>query len=123
MNLGDYIKQKRLEKGYSQRQLALYSGVNNATINRIEFNLGNPDTDTLNKLAKTLNIDASYLFYLTTGTNAPKFKDVPEEFILMARKTDKIPKETRKQIYNILDQTIDLYLQHIDKEKGDGDDE
>ena len=36
MNLGEFLKDKRKEKGLSQRQLAEYSGVSNTEISRLE---------------------------------------------------------------------------------------
>src|SRR5215510_5514548 len=54
--LGDYIRRKRESEKLSLRTAAKLSGVGAATLNRIENRGGVPDTQTLARLAKWLNI-------------------------------------------------------------------
>lgn len=59
---GQYITRLREAKSYSQRKLAMVSGLSNTTIGRIEKGeTENPDLPTLAALAKHLNVDESYM--------------------------------------------------------------
>ncbi len=57
MNIGDLIKEKRLEKGYSQEELARVLYVSNKTISKWETKRSIPNVDMLLPLCKVLNID------------------------------------------------------------------
>jgi len=69
--IGEYIETLRQSKGYSQRKLGYLSGISNATINRIENGISNPDPSTLSKLSFTLGVSYEELLklagYLSTG--------------------------------------------------------
>ncbi|MGI6129394.1 MAG: helix-turn-helix domain-containing protein [bacterium] len=57
MSLGDLIRNLREEKGLSQRQLAVSSGISNTEISRIESGeRKQPSQETLHKLSKCLPI-------------------------------------------------------------------
>lgn len=55
MTVGEYIKNLRESKKYSQRKLALVANLSNTTISRIESGMVTPDTDSLAKIATALN--------------------------------------------------------------------
>jgi len=74
---GQYITRLREAKGYSQRKLAMISGLSNTTIGRIEKSeTENPDLLTLTTLAKHLNVDESYILqaagYIESKTSIKK---------------------------------------------------
>lgn len=54
--LAKIIIELRKKKGYSQRKLAMISGVSNSTISRIESATSDADPETLKKLAPYLEI-------------------------------------------------------------------
>ncbi|WP_298595155.1 helix-turn-helix transcriptional regulator [uncultured Mitsuokella sp.] len=57
MNLGEYISQKRKEKGWSQRELAAASDISNAEISRIESGKRKePSPSVLKSIANALSI-------------------------------------------------------------------
>ena len=56
MNIGEYIKKIREEKGLSINQLALYSDVSAAHISRIERGLREPSPEILKKLSQALKV-------------------------------------------------------------------
>lgn len=58
---GKKIQDLRNKKGYSLRVLAEMSGVSKNTIHEIENNRSNPTLDTLNKIARALNVDPKKL--------------------------------------------------------------
>ena len=52
----DTLKQMRLERGYSQRQLAELAGVSNTTVANIEKRKSGAHPNTLRKLADVLGV-------------------------------------------------------------------
>ena len=60
IKIGWMVKHCRKQLGYSQRQLAKLSHVQQAEISKIEKQKGNPTLNTLNKLFIVLGIEADY---------------------------------------------------------------
>lgn len=60
--LGLEIARLRDQKGMSQRQFALYLGLDRVTLNRIESGTGNPTLETLIRIAQGLDVDLEDLF-------------------------------------------------------------
>src|SRR4051812_50161385 len=58
--IGERLKRLRLERGYSQRELAA-PGVSYAYISRIEAGTRQPSVKALRRLAVKLNVSADYL--------------------------------------------------------------
>ena len=65
--IGERIRQRRLELGLSQRDLAV-PGVSYAYVSRIEANSRQPSTKTLRKLAPRLGVS---VHWLETGREDP----------------------------------------------------
>jgi transcriptional regulator with XRE-family HTH domain len=59
MNIGEYIKEKRLQKGMTQEELAAKTDISIRTIQRIENGEVDPRSYTLQMIAKELDIDFS----------------------------------------------------------------
>lgn len=58
MTFGEYLRNLREKKGYSIRQLALYSGISNSYLSQVEQGKrGIPKPEYLQKLAKALEIE------------------------------------------------------------------
>lgn len=74
MNLGKTIKQLRLDKEYSQEELALKCGLTQATLSLIENNKKRPSKSTIDKLCHLFEISEVALYVL-----AAEKEDVPEE--------------------------------------------
>ena len=60
--LGRKIGKIRAQKGYSQARLALESGIDRASIYRIEGGLSDPQVWTLNKIAHTIGVSVRKFF-------------------------------------------------------------
>lgn len=60
IKLGHLVKQARKELGYSQRQLASLTGIQQKEICKIEKQKGNPTLSTQHKLFEVLGIQANY---------------------------------------------------------------
>jgi transcriptional regulator with XRE-family HTH domain len=110
-SFGQYIVQLRDKNGISQRKLAEKAGVTNSTISRIESGIVKPDLATLEKLANALNVDKSLLL------TKCGYSEIPEEFIVIARKTGELTKEQRENVYKMFNDTIDKFLLENDDEE------
>jgi len=89
MNISEYLKKLREDKGCSINQLALYSGVSAAHISRIERGLREASPDILEKLSKSLGVSHEELMvkagYISsdrkhTYTSDELTKLVPNEY-------------------------------------------
>lgn len=65
MNIGDRIKQKRLEIGLSQEALGLKCGWENARarVSSYERNIHTPKLKDIQRLAKAINVSAKWLTF------------------------------------------------------------
>lgn len=111
LSFGQYLVQLRDEKSMSQRKLAELAGVTNSTISRIEADSVKPDPATLEKLAMALKVDKSLLL------TKCGYSEIPEEFIMIARKTGELTKEQRAKAYKIFNETIDKFLLEDDDDE------
>lgn len=76
MKFGEFVKRQRIGLAYSQRQVAMFSGLSNATISRIENGLVIPDTETIIQLAFALKMQPDTLFQLASDNNDQNNKPV-----------------------------------------------
>ena len=60
--VGDYLREQRLAKALSLRQLAEATGVSNPYLSQIERGLRRPSADVLQSIAKALRISAETLY-------------------------------------------------------------
>lgn len=90
MNIGDKIKEARIEKNLSVRSLAKEAGIDNSYLSKIERNISVPSLDTLVKLGKALDIPLVGL-----------------QMALLKNKEDAI-------IYDLMQHYIDSYRLDID---------
>ena len=110
ITFGQYLVQLREEKRISQRKLAELAGVTNSTISRIEADAVKPDPATLEKIAKALEIDKTLLF------TKYGYSEIPEDFVLIARKSGELTDVQRARAYKIFNDTIDKLLLEDDDE-------
>lgn len=69
MLIGENIKKYRKEKGLTQKELADKIGKGFSTVQKYELNISQPPIDVLNRIADTLDIDVSKLFYIENTLN------------------------------------------------------
>jgi len=108
---GQYLVQLRNERSISQRKLAELAGLTNSTISRIEANLVNPDPTTLEKIAMALDVDKSLLF------TKCGYSEIPEEFVILARKTEQLSHEKKLEAFDYFNKTVDKFLAAIEGEE------
>jgi len=111
LSFGQYLVQLREKNSMSQRKLAETAGVTNSTISRIEADSVKPDPATLEKLAIALNVDKALLL------TKCGYSEIPEEFVIIARKTGELSEEKRVEAYKIFNDTIDKFLLEDDDEE------
>ncbi len=63
MIVGDKIKELRLERSWSQSELAAKSGINPKMISRYELGLAQPTLTGLMKLADVFDVSTDYLLF------------------------------------------------------------
>lgn len=110
ISLGAHIEQLREKRGLSQRGLALKTGLSNSTINRIEKDEVHPDPTSLVKIAKALEADVNELMLLGG------YSTMPEQFVVMARKTGDLSDDAKQKVYDALNSTIDDVLAKLEGE-------
>lgn len=69
MSINEYLKQLRIDKNISQRQLARLSGVDSSYISRYERNERIPSPDVLLKLSPYLGVTFEHLMDIAGFTN------------------------------------------------------
>ncbi|MFC6286088.1 helix-turn-helix domain-containing protein [Nocardioides sp. GCM10027113] len=70
-SLGEFLKEQRVAKRLSLRQLAEQAGVSNPYLSQIERGLRKPSADVLQQIAKALRISAEQL-YIRAGIVSPE---------------------------------------------------
>lgn len=70
-NLGDYLREQRLTKKLSVRQLSAIAGVSNPYLSQIERGVKRPSAEILQQIARGLSISAETL-YVQAGLLDPK---------------------------------------------------
>src|SRR5574341_233067 len=96
LNVGDEILRLRIEKGWSQAELAERAGTKQANVSRLESGLSNPSVGFLQKIAKALDTDLSIHFEkisaheIYVGTDAEN--KIQEAYLVRNWPKDKIYK-------------------------------
>ncbi len=63
MHIGKVIKEARLEKGYSQSELAQKTGISNSYLSQIESEKQDPSLETMEQLSTALDVPTYILFF------------------------------------------------------------
>jgi transcriptional regulator with XRE-family HTH domain len=97
-NLGDYLREQRVNAQLSLRQLAEQTGVSNPYLSQIERGLRRPSAEVLQQLAKALRVSAETL-YVRAGILDPN--DAQVRSVELAILAD--PGLTERQKQSLLD--------------------
>lgn len=98
--MGERIKQARLEKGYTQLQLAEMIGVAKSTVTGYEKDIREPDAIKINAIAKALNVSGDYIL----GT---EYDWLPSSAAMkIAAKYDKLDQHGRELINWVVDHEL-----------------
>lgn len=100
MTVGERIKKARLEKGYTQLQLAEMIGVAKNTITGYETGTREPDSSRITAIANALNVSGDYII----GT---EYDWLPSSAAMkIAAKYDKLDQHGRELINWVVDHEI-----------------
>ncbi|MEP2921771.1 cupin domain-containing protein [Sulfitobacter sp.] len=80
MDIGHRLKQIRIERGLSQRELATRAGLTNGTISLIETDKTSPSVASLKSLLDAIPISMSEFFGVLESNNTPKIFYRADEF-------------------------------------------
>lgn len=111
MNIGYKIKNLRLEKGFTQKELAKLSSVAEITIRKYESGQSNPKIETIKKIAKALNVRLEDILGLN-DTQFPLKIELPFTFDKDGNMTttDKFNKEVKaKELFLVRSGIYDIY--------------
>lgn len=103
MDLHERIRQLRLERKWSQVELAEKVGVHQKQISAYERGANNPSTDVLLKLAKVFDVTVDYLAAYESKSKTD-FKD--RQLLDYFRKIDEFPEDQRRVVKEILDLVV-----------------
>ena len=111
MNLGQFLKVKRLEKGLTMKELGERIGKNKTFIYRLEKNnVKSLKNDIMESLASALDIPVIAFFdgFDIDGNNVKEFEQItPNEFfnevVNILKKTDGLSEQQKNHILNTLD--------------------
>ncbi len=82
IKIGLRIKEARISKGISQKDMAAKLGINRSTYSNYENDIREPNLEVIEKIANTLNIPLSYLFSPSTDSNEiDRMSDEIDDFI------------------------------------------
>lgn len=118
MELNEKIRKRRQELSLTLVDVANYLGVAEATVQRYESgNIKNLKSSTVTKLSEILKTTPAQLMGWDIESNpaAKEQSDIPDEFVVMARKSGKVNQEDREKLYRVLDATIDAFLMNYSK--------
>lgn len=112
------LRQLREKNGYTLEDVAQALGLRNQYVSNYELGKRNPDFETLVKFARFYHVSTDYLLGNTDDPTPPRETSaVPEEFLVMARKTGALTEEQRQSLFELLDKTIDNVMAVLEKEK------
>lgn len=105
--IGNRIRELRLEKGWTQSELAEKMGYKDKTaISKIEKNINDVNQSTIQKFADIFGCDVSDFFLITP------ISDAEIEIIMKYRKADKVTRESVNRL-------LAYYQEMYDNKEGD----
>ena len=72
--IGDFLREARETKGYTQIQVMKLTGINNKSLSGYENGIAQPDLDTLSSLLKLYDVSADKMLGIDTQNNNQKMK-------------------------------------------------
>ena len=100
MELSERLKQIRVHKGLSQKELALTVGIDRAQYSRFENSKTDPSLPTIRKLAQALGVRVADLFLEDDGYDV---NSADKSLLEKIRMIEGLSDEDQKTIFNILD--------------------
>ena len=103
MNIGEKVKYFRSIKGFSQKEVALSIGIDQAQYSRIESGKVEPTVSSLEKIADALGVEIADFFSKEVPTDINSYdKNAVERLQLL----DQLEETEKKSIFTIIDMAI-----------------
>lgn len=102
-NLGNNIKKYRLEKGFSQENLALRAGIHPAYLGRLERGEKCPTLDTVFKICDALSVPVADVVSFSEKGNKPDEEKKSIDVII-----EKLPKSKQDKLLKIIKNIAEL---------------
>ena len=96
------IKSLRIEKKMTQQELGNIVGLTSTGVSYWESGKAIPNFETMTKLSNYFGVSIDYL----TGKG-----ELDNKGMILFRKAEQVNEEDREKMYNIIDSTIDIFLQ------------
>ena len=108
MHIGEKIKNRRLEIGMSQRELARKMGYSdNSTLNRIEKGTVDVSQAKVVQFAKILNVSIAYLMDWEEDKQITTDKDLTDGEKLLLELFHKVPDEKKEMLLKMIEVAIE----------------
>jgi transcriptional regulator with XRE-family HTH domain len=105
MIIGEKLKKLRLDKGWSQPEVAKRLGIHTQHISRYERGISNPLASQVKKMADIFGVSADYLLSdELDDTTSPKIKD--RELQRLFEDADKLPETDRQVIKRVIESIL-----------------
>jgi len=112
------LKKLREERGLTQGALAAEFSMSTSAIGMYERGQRKPDLEQLQEFAEFFDVTTDYLLGRSKNpTPKGRTMHVPDDFVILARKTGDLSEETRKRIYKIINSTVDNVLDFLEEEE------
>lgn len=107
MNLGERVKQLRINKDITQTELASLLNIARSTLSQYESNQRTPSDEIKLKLSEYFNVS---LDYLLGKTDIKNYEDKETTIALHSDiEYDDLPQEAKDEIYNFIDYVKNKY--------------
>lgn len=108
MNIGEKIKQRRLELGITQRELARRMGYSdNSTLNRIEKGLVDVTQSKVVQFANVLSCSIAYLMDWEEDKKIPTDKNLTDGEQLLLELFHKVPDDKKEMLLKMIEVAIE----------------
>ena len=108
VHIGEKIKNRRLEIGMSQRELARKMGYSdNSTLNRIEKGTVDVTQAKVVQFAKVLNVSIAYLMDWEEDKKIPTDKNLTDGDQLLLELFHKVPDEKKEMLLKMIEVAIE----------------
>ena len=107
----DRIRDLRLKKGMTQQKLGNVVGVTSTGISYWESGKAIPNFETLKKISNYFGVSIDYLSGKDNATDN-------EKGMILFRKAEQVNDKDKDRLYNIIESTIDIFLDSQDDKSG-----
>lgn len=106
MSFGDRLREARIMKGYTQKQLAEKLNIGGTTVTGYEKDNSEPSMNTISKIMEILDVDANFLFQDESSETTLKEKELSEKIKNLAKKYRDLDSFGRQTVDIVLDREV-----------------